>query len=127
MDICTKCTMEKIIEFANNIYSTLGCGYSERVYHNAMEVSLRLHNLSYETERIVPVTYLNHVIGNIRPDLIVNNDIIVELKAVSCINNIVRHQVETYIHCTGIKNWIIINFQQSTNNNTLQYESNLNN
>jgi GxxExxY protein len=120
-----KCTVDKIIELAIEIYSTLGCGYSERIYHNAMEVSLRLHNLSYETERIVPVAYLDHVIGNIRPDLIVNNEIIVELKAVSCINNTVRHQVDTYVNCTGIKNWLIINFQQSTNTNTLQYESNL--
>jgi len=125
--VCTKCNIEKLIAFAEEIYTSLGCGYSERIYHNAMEVSLRLNNIQYETERIVPVTYLNHVIGNIRPDLIVENNIIVELKAVSCINNIIRHQVKSYINCTGIQTWVIINFQQSTNNNTLQYESNLNN
>lgn len=113
----------KIIDFARLVYSNLGPGYSERVYHNAMEVCFRNNNISYETERIIPIVFQNHVIGNIRADLVIENSVIVELKAVSCINNITRNQAKTYFnnmkHVTSV---IIINFQQSDKSNDLQYE-----
>lgn len=48
--------------FAKKIYNDLGPGYSERVYHNAMEVLLRNAGVRYESERIVPVPFEGHVI-----------------------------------------------------------------
>ena len=43
--------------FADRIYSQLGPGFSERVYHNAMEILLRKDSIPYESERIIPVSY----------------------------------------------------------------------
>lgn len=99
----------------DEVFETLGVGYSERVYHNAMEVILRKHGISYETERIVPIVFENHTIGNLRADLIVNNEIILELKAVKTINSLMKKQAENYLKLTGLKNALVINFPQSDN------------
>ena len=101
--------------FANEVFQELGVGYSERVYHNAMEVILRTNGISYETERIVPIVFDNHTIGNLRADLIVNNEIILELKAVKTINSLMKKQAENYLKLTGLKNALVINFPQSDN------------
>ena len=105
----------KYKNFANEVFEALGVGYSERVYHNAMEVLLRKNGISYETERIVPIVFDNHTIGNLRADLIVNNEIILELKAVKSINSLMKKQAENYLKLTGLKNAFVINFPQSDN------------
>ena len=114
--------IKQLVNLAEQVQNILGPGYSERIYHNAMEVMLRENNISYDTERVIPVYFKNHVIGNSRADLIVNNKIVVELKAIANINNSVRHQAKTYINNTGFDKTIIINFQQSDKSTELQYE-----
>ena len=104
--------MEKIKELANNIYKILGAGHSERIYHNAMEVSLRKHNIQYETERIVPIVFEGHTIGNMRADLIIENEIITELKSTKSLNIIMKQQLNNYLKLTGLKQGILINFPQ---------------
>ncbi|MDA9846884.1 GxxExxY protein [Flavobacteriaceae bacterium] len=101
--------------FADEVFQTLGVGYSERVYHNAMEVILRKNGIPYETERIVPIVFENHTIGNLRADLIVNNEIILELKAVKTINSLMKKQAENYLTLTGLTQALVINFPQSDN------------
>ena len=101
--------------FADEVFQTLGVGYSERVYHNAMEVILRKNGIPYETERIVPIVFENHTIGNLRADLIVNNEIILELKAVKTINSLMKKQAENYLTLTGLTRALVINFPQSDN------------
>lgn len=105
--------MDKIKEFAQVIYATLGIGLSERVYHNAMEIMLREHGIQYETERIIPIVFHGHTIGNLRADLIVDKDIIVELKAVKNINQLMKNQAENYLKLTGLTKALLINFTQS--------------
>ena len=97
---------------ANHIYKTLGPGHSERIYHNAMEVSLRKHNIQYETERIVPIIYEGHTIGNMRADLIIDNSLVIELKAVKCLNSAMSQQAYNYLKLTGINQALLINFPQ---------------
>ena len=76
-----------IRDYAEHVYKVLGPGYSERVYHNAMEVVLRKNGVHYETERIVPIVFEGHTIGNLRADLILNNKTVVELKSVKTMND----------------------------------------
>ena len=104
--------MEDIKQFAQYVYTSLGSGLSERVYHNAMEVMLRKNNIQYETERIVPIYFEGHVIGNTRADLIVDGNIILELKAVRTINKSMEDQTRNYLRQTGIDKALIINFPQ---------------
>ena len=94
---------------AQEVY-TLGGGYSERVYHNAMEVLLRKGGIPYETERIVPITFQGHVIGNLRADIIVNNEIVLEFKTIKTLNDQTEMQARNYLSLTGLKKAYLINF-----------------
>lgn len=96
----------------NEVYKTLGPGYSERVYHNALEVLLRKNDQKYETEKIIPIVFQEHTIGNLRADLVVNDSIIVECKAIKSLNPQMKYQALNYIHLTGIPHALMVNFPQ---------------
>ncbi len=106
-------TSTVIKEFANTVFKTLGCGHSERVYHNAMEVILRKNNIQYESERIVPILFEGHTIGNMRADLIIEKNLIVELKSVKVLTPAMNQQTENYLKLTGLTDGLLINFPLS--------------
>jgi GxxExxY protein len=99
-----------IKNISTKIFEKLGPGYSERVYHNAFEVELRLRGIQYETEKIIPVVYEGHTVGNLRADLVLEGHTIVELKSVSKLKDEFRNQVRNYAHLTGIKEGYLVNF-----------------
>jgi GxxExxY protein len=101
---------DTIREIAQSVWSALGPGYSERVYHNAMEVALRRRGVPYETERIIPVTYDGHNVGNVRADIIIDNKIVVEIKSVARMTEAFRIQIQKYMELTGCKEGYLINF-----------------
>ena len=102
-------TLENI---SRDIYKELGPGHSESVYHRAFEVYLRDLSIKYETERIVPITFKKHVIGNFRCDLIVENTI-VELKSISRLRTQEHQQLRNYMKILEGHNGILINFGPS--------------
>ena len=102
--------MNRVLTIASNVYSTLGHGYSEAVYHRALEVGLRSESIKYDTERIVPISYQGHVVGNSRLDLVIDDDLIVELKAVGSIRSKEIQQLKNYMKLTGISRGCVINF-----------------
>ena len=95
---------------AIRVWQTLGPGFSERVYHNAMEVGLRKSSIPYQTERIVPIMFDEHAIGNIRADLIIDSRIIVELKSVKALKDEHRVQTRMYMRLMGVPEGMLINF-----------------
>ena len=96
-----------IEKLCHQVYRTLG------IYHNALEVLLRKEGVPYETERIVPVKFEGHTIGNLRADLIVDNTMIVEIKAVKgSFNSSMKAQLENYRTLTGICDGLLVNFPQ---------------
>ena len=104
---------EHIRSVAIRVWQSLGPGFSERVYHNAMEVGLRKSSIPYQTERIVPIMYDEHAIGNIRADLIVDSRIIVELKSVKAIKDEHRIQTRMYMNLMNLSEGVLINFPNS--------------
>jgi GxxExxY protein len=98
------------VEILKRIHESLGPGYSESIYHNALEIELRHMNIQYETERIIPVTYNDHVIGNLRADIIVDRSFIIELKAVRSLSDEHVEQVRRYLQLTGIRRGLAVNF-----------------
>ncbi len=104
-----------IQQYAQHVYKVLGPGYSERVYHNAMEVILRKNGVHYETERIVPIVFEEHTIGNLRADLILNNKTVVELKSVKTVNDVMVTQAQNYLRLTGFPEGYLINFPPTIN------------
>jgi GxxExxY protein len=80
-----------------------------------MEVGLRTLNIPYQTERIVPIMFDEHAIGNIRADLIVDSCIIVELKSVKALKDEHRIQTRMYMKLLGLSEAVLINFPNSGN------------
>jgi GxxExxY protein len=104
-----------IHQYAAHVYKTLGPGFSERIYHNALEVVLRKNGVRYETERIVPIVFEEHTIGNLRADLILNNKTVVELKSVKNVNDVMVTQAQNYLRLTGFPEAYLINFPPTLN------------
>jgi GxxExxY protein len=102
--------MVDIEALATKIYSQLGAGYSERVYHNAMEVLLRREGVSYESERIVPIPFEGHIIGNLRADIIMNNETVLEFKTIKTLNDAAELQAQNYLRLMSLKTAYLINY-----------------
>ena len=119
--------MADIIQFSSDVFNCIGPGLSERVYHNALEVSLREKNIPYETERIIPIKFKNHIIGNLRADLIVNNELVVEIKAVNALTTQMTNQLKQYLKLlkeneNKTMKGILINFPTSKESKDLKIE-----
>jgi len=102
-----KWDIEKIVK---EVYSELGPGYSERVYHNAVEVILREKGIPYESERHILVRFRGHVIGQLRADIIIDNTIILELKAIKTLTEGMEQQAQKYLDLTGLRTAYLVNF-----------------
>jgi len=111
--------IDKIRKIAEDIFETLGSGYSEEVYEKAMEVGLRLAKIPYENQRVLPVFYKNFAVGTSKPDLIVKDTsggekIILELKATPTNTGMKEEvQLQKYLQTLKMKKGIIINFPQT--------------
>lgn len=100
----------RLRDIAEDIWTSLGPGYSESVYHCAFEVALRSLEIPYETERIVPVFYQGQNVGHVRADLIIDRRFVVELKSVSKLNETYRIQTRNYLTLLNIDTGYLINF-----------------
>ena len=104
-------------KLAQDIYGMLGSGFDEVVYQRAFEVELRLRRIPYEPQRVVPVFYKDHYVGEGEPDLIVDDvkeKIVIELKAVEGLGEKEPRQLQNYLRVLAIPRGFLINFPQPT-------------
>lgn len=100
-----------IIESAIEIHKTLGPGLLENVYRPCMIYELRARNLEVSSELRVPVRYKDLVLdGFYRLDLLVNDDVVVELKAVEAVHPVHRAQVLSYLRLMDKRLGLLVNF-----------------
>ena len=96
------------------MYTELGSGHDEKVYHRAMEVDLRLRGIKYDSERVLELRYKDHYVGENYADLIVgsgNEATVVELKAMTCMLGVAeKQQLKKYMTTLGVKSGVLINF-----------------
>jgi len=104
--------MEQIKQFAKHVFRTLGAGFSERVYHNAMEVLLKKHSICFLTEQVIPVLFEGVVVGSVRADLVVSDTIVVELKSTSSVRDKHLTQCQMYMKLLKLQTGIVINFPE---------------
>jgi len=106
----------KIKKIAEDVYKTLGSGFSEDVYDKAMQVGLRIAKIRYESQKVIELKYKDHCVGEGYPDLVVNLDsdkVVVELKAVGSELGVAEEQqLKNYMKILKIKQGLLINFQQ---------------
>ena len=101
---------EKIIGCAIEVHKILGPGLLESLYEKALYCEFKLEHLSYNNQLIIPIMYKGIKLGEHRIDTLVENEIIVELKAVSKIEPVFEAQLLSYLKLTGKKIGLLINF-----------------
>jgi len=99
-----------VIAAAQEVYSILGEGFKEEIYHKALCIELRDKKINYSLERNVEILYKCHSVGMYRLDLVIEDKLIVELKAVKALDLKYLDQLNGYIKTTQWKNGILINF-----------------
>jgi len=103
---------EKIIGCAITVHKKLGPGFLESIYENAFIIELQKQNLQVEKQREVVIKYDDFEVGRHRLDLIVNDTIVVELKAVKNIEDIHFAIVKSYLKALGKEHGLLINFSK---------------
>ena len=94
-----------------NVYNFLGAGFLEAVYQEALEIEFQRRNIPYEREKQLKITYDGiELQQTYRADFVCYGKIIVELKAVSTLENVHRSQVYNYLRATGYKLGLLYNF-----------------
>ena len=100
----------KIIKCAYAVHKKLGFGFLENVYQNALLIELLKEGLHAEKERRIQIHYDGQVIGDYIADIVVEEKIILELKATKEINPVHEAQLVNYLKATGIEVGLLINF-----------------
>ena len=88
---------EIVAEAANSVYEELGGGLSECIYRNALAIALRKLGCTVEAEVIVPIFYQAQYVGSLRPDIVVNKQVVLELKAVAKVTESHISQTRGYL------------------------------
>lgn len=104
---------KKIIAAAYNVHNELGHGFLERVYKNALAIELEEAGLKCSREVPLKVSYHNRIVGDYYADIIVEDKIVVEVKAVNKLDSIHEVQLVNYLKATGLNVGLLINFGQS--------------
>jgi GxxExxY protein len=104
---------ERIIACAYRVHNTLGAGFLEKVYENAMVIELRGEGVAYRPQARLLVMYRGQVVGEYFADLLVENRIICELKAEERLSQSHEAQLVSYLVATGIDTGLVINFGRS--------------
>ena len=100
----------KIIGCAMKVHSTLGSGFQEVIYQSAMAIEMTKQNLAFERELEMEIFYEEHLIGNRRVDFFVEDKIMVELKAVSKLDDLHLAQAMNYCQAYNLPIGLLINF-----------------
>ena len=102
-----------VIGCAFEVHNELGCGFLEKTYENALLHELMLRNIETQQQVPVNVTYKGNVVGEFVADIVVENRLICELKAVSHILPVHEVQLVNYLTATKIEVGLLINFSNS--------------
>lgn len=100
----------KIIQCFYTVYNALGYGFLEKVYENALKIELEKNGLSIEKQKPIKVRYDNQLVGEYFADLVVNDQIILELKAAESLCKEHEYQLINYLKATDIELGLLLNF-----------------
>ena len=101
---------DKVIELSIKVHKKLGPGFVERIYEKALSYELSKISIKHERQRLIRVVYDEILLGDQRVDLVIEDKVIIELKAVSELNNIHQAQMISYLKASNKKVGLILNF-----------------
>ncbi len=100
----------RIIGCAQKVHQQLGNGFQELIYQNALEIEFKKDKLKFEREKEMNIIYDNQLIGHRRVDFLVDRDVMVELKAITKLEDVNIAQLINYIEAYKVKIGLLINF-----------------
>ena len=101
---------QRVIRCAIDVSNTLGAGFLEKVYENALCVELRKDGLKFQSQRPVTVNYKGFQVGEYIADIIVEDKLLLELKALSTLCSSHDAQVINYLKATNLSVGLLLNF-----------------
>ncbi len=101
---------EAVIGAAYKVGNTLGGGFLEKVYENALAIEIRKSGLQVVQQHSINVKYEGTIVGEFVSDLLVKDEVLVELKAVKSLDEIHLAQCLNYLKATGLHVCLLINF-----------------
>ena len=112
----------QVIGAAIEVHKELGPGLLESVYETALCHELKGRNMSFERQKVLPVTYKGETIdhGGFRADLVVESLVIVEIKAVETVMPVHEVQLLTYLKLTRLKLGLLLNFHSAVMKNGIK-------
>ena len=105
----TKLT-ERIIGAAIRVHKEIGPGFLESLYEEAMAIEFAEANIFFERQKLLPVFYREHIIGEHRRDFLVEHKVIVELKAISELQDVHFAIVRSYLKASNLRDALLLNF-----------------
>ncbi len=100
----------QVIAAAIQVHQTLGPGFLESIYEAALCIELDLRSIRYERQKLVPLSYRGHPVGEHRLDLLVEGVLVVELKAAKTLEDIFFATTRSYMKAVGVEDGLILNF-----------------
>lgn len=101
---------DRIINAYYKVYNTLGYGFLEKIYENSMVIALRKSGLKVEQQKNIKVYYEAEEVGDYYADLLVEEQVIIELKAAKALSDEHEAQLVNYLKATIVEVGLLINF-----------------
>jgi GxxExxY protein len=101
---------ERVIAAAIGVHKELGPGFLEIMYEEALAIELTGAGISFERQKLLPVFYREYLIGEHRLDLVVEDKLILELKAIAQLEKIHFAIVRSYLKASGLDDALLLNF-----------------
>jgi GxxExxY protein len=103
-------TTERIIAAAIRVHRAIGPGFLESIYEQALAVEFALSGIQFVRQKSIPLFYKDHQIGEHRLDFLVEDEIVVELKAISALEDIHFAIGRSYLKATNLQDGLLLNF-----------------
>lgn len=100
----------KINGCAMRVHRVLGCGFQEKIYQRCLAIEFQKAGITYEREKEIPIEYESENVGKRRVDFLVDNRVVVELKAMLNIEPAHYAQARNYVQIFGFEHGLLINF-----------------
>jgi GxxExxY protein len=104
---------DRIIAAGIHVHKELGPGFLEITYEEALAIELRNARISFERQKLLPIFYREHLIGEHRLDVVVERKVILELKAISALEDIHYAIVRSCVRAADLADPLLLNFESS--------------
>ena len=100
----------QVMQAVFEVHNHLGPGFTEDIYESALAIELESHGIPFERQKQIQVHYKDPFVGTYRLNMVIDGKIILELKAVTVLNDVFRAQLHSYLSATNLQLGILINF-----------------